>query len=116
MIAAGMSVVTFLVFNNLLPLLLVVVLWHRYGATPGKQVLQLKVVDARSGGHPRWGQALLRYFAYIVSALPLGLGFLWMLWDKRRQTFHDKIAGTLVIYAPEDDAQKSLAQLLKESQ
>lgn len=105
-----------LVINDLIPLLLVVWLWHRYGGTPGKRLLHLKVVDARTGAHLRWGQAVLRYFGYIASLLPLGLGFLWVIWDKRKQGFHDKLAGTVVIYAPEDESQKSLEALMKEGQ
>jgi uncharacterized RDD family membrane protein YckC len=104
------------VMNNLLPVVLVVWLWHRYGATPGKHMLQLRVIDAHSGRKPGWGKATLRYLAYIVALLPLGLGFLWIAWDRRKQGFHDKIAGTLVIYVPEDDAEKSLEELMKEGQ
>ena len=39
----------------------------------------------------------VRYFAYIVSFMPLYLGFIWIYFDKRKQGFHDKIAGTVVI-------------------
>ncbi|GGG18163.1 RDD family protein [Caldovatus sediminis] len=66
-------------------------------ATPGKRVLGLRIVDAGTGGHAALGHLALRYVGYLLSALPLGLGYLWMLWDPRRQTWHDKLGRTLVV-------------------
>ena len=57
-----------------------------------------KIVDAETGGKPSNGMLVARYFAYIVSMLPLMLGFIWIGIDRRKQGFHDKIAGTMVIY------------------
>jgi len=101
------------VIQELLPIGLVIWLWHRFGATPGKHMMQLRVIDANTGDKPGWGKSTLRYLAYIISLLPLGLGFLWIAWDRRKQGFHDKIARTLVIYVPEDDSEKSLEELMK---
>jgi len=89
------------------------ILLDRFGATPGKHMMQLRVIDANTGDKPGWGKSTLRYLAYIISLLPLGLGFLWIAWDRRKQGFHDKIARTLVIYVPEDDSEKSLEELMK---
>jgi uncharacterized RDD family membrane protein YckC len=75
--------------------------WTLVGFTPGKAFLGLKVVR-RNGEHLSFGRALLRFFAYWISALPLFLGFLWVLWDPNRQGWHDKIAGTQVIYIPKN--------------
>jgi uncharacterized RDD family membrane protein YckC len=75
-----------------------IVFWRYRGATPGKMAISAKIVDAKSGGVPSTGALILRFFAYIVSMLPLGLGFLWIAFDRRKQGFHDKIAGTAVIY------------------
>ena len=86
-----------LLINYLLPLVLTVFFWRRYRGSPGKLLLGCRVVDARSGGTVSVTQAVLRWFAYIVSMLPLCLGFLWIAWDARKQGFHDKIAGTVVI-------------------
>ena len=86
-----------LLINYLLPLALTVFFWVRFRGSPGKLLLGCRVVDARSGGTLGVGQAVLRWFAYIVSALPLCLGFLWIAWDARKQGFHDKIAGSVVI-------------------
>jgi uncharacterized RDD family membrane protein YckC len=52
----------------------------------------------RTDGSPvTWGRAVLRYLGFIVSAIPLSLGFLWIAIDGRRQGWHDKLAGTYVI-------------------
>ena len=75
--------------------------WHRYGATPGKIAFSARIVDARSGGRPGLGRLAIRYLAYIISAAPLFLGFAWIAIDRRKQAWHDKIAGTRVVY--EDD-------------
>jgi uncharacterized RDD family membrane protein YckC len=104
-----------LIITKVVPLIAVVLLWLRFGATPGKQLMHCRIVDARTGGALRPGQAVIRYFAYLVSMLPLYLGFLWIAWDKRKQGFHDKLAGTVVIYAPDRLENASLEDLMKES-
>lgn len=99
--------------SSLLQALVVVGLWTRLGATPGKLLMNCRVVDAASGQPPSLGQAVLRYLGYILSALPLGLGFLWVIWDRRRQGWHDKLARTLVVEdSPELGA---LGQLCRET-
>lgn len=98
--------------NYVLPVVVTVACWHYLAGTPGKLLLGCRVVDARRGRPPGWGRALLRYLGYFVSALPLGLGFLWILWDRRKQGFHDKIAGTVVVL--EDESRRSLAELEEE--
>lgn len=60
-------------------------------------IFSAKIVDAKTGGKPSKGQLVGRYFAYILSGLPLGLGFFWIAWDKRKQGWHDKLSGTVVI-------------------
>ena len=74
-----------------------VLFWALVGATPGKRILGLKVM--RTDGRPiSWARAIVRFVGYWVSALPLFLGFLWILVDARRQGWHDKLAGTIVTY------------------
>jgi uncharacterized RDD family membrane protein YckC len=75
-----------------------ILFWRYRGATPGKMAIGAKIVDAQTGGVPSTGRLILRFFAYIASILPLGLGFLWIAIDRRKQAFHDKIARTVVIY------------------
>ncbi|MBN1548981.1 MAG: RDD family protein [Syntrophaceae bacterium] len=66
------------------------------GRTPGKMLFGLKVI--RDDGEPlNFGVAFLRWIGYLISSLPLNLGFIWIAFDRRKQGFHDKIAGTLVI-------------------
>ncbi|HMA88700.1 MAG TPA: RDD family protein [Burkholderiales bacterium] len=76
----------------------VIAFWRRYGATPGKMAVGAKIVDAQTGERPSTARLVLRYFAYLVSALPLFLGYLWIGISRRKQGFHDKIARTMVIY------------------
>lgn len=99
--------------NHILPALLIIWFWMKYAATPGKLLLDCEILDAITGQPITFKQALLRYAAYIVSALPLGLGFLWILWDKQKQSWHDKIAGTVVII--HDEATVPLHQLYRNS-
>ena len=71
--------------------------WTTSGQTPGKMVMSLKVVSAETGALLEPSAALLRYVGYIVSAIPIGLGYLWVLWDPKHDAWHDKIAKTKVI-------------------
>ena len=68
------------------------------GQTIGKRALSLRVVDARNeSGAIGYGRAVIRYIGRIVSGLPLALGYLWMLWDGEKQTWHDKFASSYVV-------------------
>ena len=83
---------------RILPALAVIVFWIYKSATPGKMVVNTKIVDAKTGETPSKGQCIGRYFAYYLSTLPLFMGFFWIAFDKRKQGWHDKLAGTVVIY------------------
>jgi len=83
-----------------LPAVGVVLFWMARSATPGKMWLSLKIVDAATLGPLRPGQAIGRYLGYYLSMFGLFLGFLWVAFDARKQGWHDKVAGTLVIRAP----------------
>lgn len=74
--------------------------WTRYLGTPGKLLCRCHLVDARTLGPLTVKQSLLRNLGYLVSWGTLGLGFLWIAWDKHKQGFHDKIAGSVVLYVP----------------
>ena len=76
---------------------IIVGFWRHCGATPGKLAVGLKVVDAQTGGRPSTGRLVVRVLCYVVSAIPLYLGFLWVAVDRRKQGWHDKIAGTIVV-------------------
>ena len=64
-------------------------------------------------------EAIIRALGYYVSALPFLLGFFWIIWDRRKQGFHDKLANTVVIQnahlQPDDLSQTSLQQLMREA-
>jgi uncharacterized RDD family membrane protein YckC len=74
-----------------------VLLWYFAGQTIGKSLIGLRVVPLKGGRVQIW-RGILRYLGYYPSALCLGLGFLWIILDKRRMGWHDKIARTCVIY------------------
>ncbi len=50
-----------------------------------------------------------RYLGYFASTIPLCLGFLWIAFDKRKQGWHDKLAGTVVIRAQRGEGKESPA-------
>ncbi|MBT2785303.1 MULTISPECIES: RDD family protein [unclassified Halomonas] len=81
----------------ILPAVGVIVFWCAKQATPGKMAVSCKIVDASSGEPAGRGQLFGRYFAYTISGIPFGLGFLWVACDERKQGWHDKLSGTMVI-------------------
>ncbi|MFZ2889074.1 RDD family protein [Sulfuricurvum sp.] len=85
------------VINYIFPFIAAVILWIYKAGTPGKLVLGLHVVDAQSGEHLAIGQAIGRYLAYIPAMLALMMGIFWVAWDSKKQGWHDKLAGTVVI-------------------
>lgn len=80
-----------------LPTIAVIIFWIYKSATPGKMAISSKIVDAQTGGHPTTGQLVGRYFGYFISFLPLGLGIIWIAFDKKKQGWHDKLAGTVIV-------------------
>jgi uncharacterized RDD family membrane protein YckC len=71
--------------------------WRTCGATPGKLAMNIRIVDAKTGELPSTGRLVVRLACYFVSAAVLYLGFFWIAIDRRKQGWHDKIAGTVVI-------------------
>jgi uncharacterized RDD family membrane protein YckC len=67
------------------------------GQTPGKRVMNIRLIDFETGGAPGYGKAAIRWVCRYISAIPCGLGYLWMLWDKEKQTWHDKLSTTVVV-------------------
>ena len=91
--------------NYVLPFVATIWFWRKFLGTPGKMMLELQVVDATTFKTMSLGQSIGRYFAYLVSSIPLCLGFVWIAFDKRKQGWHDKIAGTVFIHAKKDKAE-----------
>lgn len=81
-----------------LPIAALLAFWKFRSATPGKMAIAAKILDARTGGQPSNWQLLVRFVGYFVSMFALGLGFIWIGLDRRKQGWHDKIAGTVVAY------------------
>ena len=79
--------------------------WVHRGRTLGMQSwgLQLQTAD---GKLPSLGAATLRFFAALLSWLPLGLGFFWQLWDAERLTWHDRISKTRLVFYPRRKPQR----------
>ena len=69
------------------------------GQTPGRKVVGITVRREADGQLLGAGAGIGRYFLHILDALPCGLGFLWPLWDKKNQTFADKIIKSVVVKA-----------------
>jgi uncharacterized RDD family membrane protein YckC len=98
-VSASPNPAAFAIISYILPVIVTLLFWSRWQATPGKMMIGARIVDARTGADATIGQLAGRYFAYFVSLLPLGLGFLWVAWDPRKQGWHDKLAGTMVVRA-----------------
>lgn len=77
--------------------IVLIAFWRVRSATPGKMILSMKIVDAETLGKLSKKQEVIRFLAYTVSFLPCCLGFIWIAFDKKKQGFHDKLAGTVVI-------------------
>lgn len=86
---SGLQAIFFIVYEALL-----IAYWN--GQTIGKKAMGIRVVS--KGGAPvSVGMAFVRSIMKIVSGMALLLGYLWMLWDPNRQTWHDKVAETYVV-------------------
>jgi uncharacterized RDD family membrane protein YckC len=73
--------------------------WKRWaGATPGKRVLGIHVVDAKTYKEMTVKQAIIRYIGYIISTIPLGAGFIMVGSRKDKRALHDLLAETVVVY------------------
>jgi uncharacterized RDD family membrane protein YckC len=67
------------------------------GQTVGKKAMGIRVIDFRTGGSIGYGRAFIRWIGRYVSAIACLLGYFWMLWDKEKQTWHDKFANDVVV-------------------
>ena len=84
-------------WSSLVGALYSVLLWVNWnGQTFGKKIIKVKVVRM-DGKVLTYRDAIIRYVCYFISAIPLGLGFFWVIWDEKKQGWHDKLAKTLVV-------------------
>lgn len=84
-------------FSLIFPVAFSVFFWRYKKATPGKMFVSAEVVDEKTGGAISVRQSLVRYVATLLAIGAFGMGVLWICFDARRQGWHDKIAGTLVV-------------------
>lgn len=82
---------------NLSLIAVTIAFWIYKGATPGKMVTKIKVVDAETGNNLSLSQSIIRYIGYIIGTIPLFLGLIWVGFDKKKQGWHDKMAGSVVV-------------------
>jgi uncharacterized RDD family membrane protein YckC len=69
------------------------------GQTPGNAALSIRVVGKDDGEPIGYGRAFVRWLVSLVSGVVILLGYLWMLWDGEKQTWHDKAANSVVVPA-----------------
>ncbi|MFD5427303.1 RDD family protein [Streptomyces sp. NPDC127084] len=67
------------------------------GQTIGKKVLKIRLLKEADGSTLGFGMAFVRKLAHILDAMPCYIGFLWPLWDEKKQTFADKICSSVVV-------------------
>jgi uncharacterized RDD family membrane protein YckC len=80
-----------------LPAVAVVLFWVLKKATPGTMAVSAQVVDAKTGGKASTSQLVVRYLGYFVAMIPFFIGIIWVAFDPRKQGWHDKLAGTVVV-------------------
>lgn len=71
--------------------------WMRYRTTPGKMVVGIEIRDEFTNELMTTRQMVKRFIGYIISGIPLTLGFVWMVFSKKKKCWHDSIAGTVVV-------------------
>ncbi len=70
---------------------------NAHGGTLGKRAVGLRLESAKTGEDIGYGAALVRYVVAIASGIVLFLGYFWVFWDSKNQTWHDKAAGSVVV-------------------
>jgi uncharacterized RDD family membrane protein YckC len=83
--------------SYILPIVVILTFWKKSQATPGKMLLSLKILDAETGSVVPMPRLVVRYVGYFVSAIVLLLGYIWVGFDAKKQGWHDKMAGTVVV-------------------
>lgn len=76
---------------------IVIAMWVWFGATPGKMVLNLTIIDEVTGKPPSFLKCIIRYVGFLLAIMMLFVGVLWIFFDTKKKGFHDHLAGTAVI-------------------
>ncbi len=82
--------------------LYIIYFWCKKGATPGKMIFKCKVIDAITGKNITIKQGIIRFLSIPLSIIPLLIGLFMIDFTKKRQSLHDKIAGTIVVIRPKN--------------
>lgn len=69
------------------------------GQSYGKKIAGIRLISEATGAPPGGGLGIGRYVVHILDALPCYIGFLWPIWDSKKQTFADKLLKTVVVKA-----------------
>jgi uncharacterized RDD family membrane protein YckC len=67
------------------------------GQTPGRRAVGIRVIDFNTGGPIGHGRATIRLIGRWLAGIPCYLGYFWMLWDKEKQCWQDKMANDVVV-------------------
>ena len=87
------------------PFVLVALVYFTYfhatsaGQSIGNKILGIRVLDANTGRPLPYVRAFVRALVSELSAIALFIGYLWMVWDPRKRTWHDIVADSLVVKA-----------------
>ena len=93
----GVVFIVTLLVNMFIGMAYMAGLTGRFGATPGKMIMGMKVVDSDGGDIGYW-RAFLRYVGeFVVVPVTLLIGYFVAFFDPNRRTLYDRIAGTLVV-------------------
>jgi uncharacterized RDD family membrane protein YckC len=97
-LATGLSAGTAYVISLIIGVLyFTILIGAPRGQTLGQMAMGIRVIDFNTGGPIGYGRALIRWVVGILSAIPIFLGYFWMLWDKEKQCWHDKAANDVVV-------------------
>ncbi|WP_460188754.1 RDD family protein [Thiomicrorhabdus hydrogeniphila] len=79
-------------------LFIIIGFWIKLNTTPGKMLLNIRIVDFKTKQPPSKKQYFLRGIGYVLAAIPFFLGYLWIFLDKNNRGWHDHLSGTQVLY------------------
>jgi uncharacterized RDD family membrane protein YckC len=74
--------------------------WVHGGQTLGMRAWRLRLVSAADNGPVSWRQSAIRFAAALLSWLCLGLGFVWIVFDREKRAWHDRLSGTCLLLLP----------------
>lgn len=95
-VAAILSIVKLSALAGLVALVYFLFFWSTSGQTVGARVMKFRVAKI-DGSDLSWGTGIIRVIGFVISEIPIYLGLLWVLWDPKKQGWHDKMAGTVVV-------------------